>query len=107
MVEQYATVNPKRVRFSGPAGKSLITSVMIIPEIKHPFKITEVTAVKGKDISFKLEQTEHNGAPAYKVVVENLMKDKGRYSDTLSVKTDNEKLPPIKISVYGNITDPS
>ena len=39
------------------------------------------------------------------LTVENLKNEKGRYWDTIDVKTDSTIKPRITIHVFGNITD--
>jgi hypothetical protein len=42
----------------------------------------------------------------YILIVENLKKEKGRYYDMISLKTDSKIKPLIKINVYGHIVAP-
>jgi len=105
-VEKFVTITPSnRVSLNGTVGQKITSSVTIIPEPKYAFKILESHAVKGKDISFKLEEVKEENRSEYVVTVENLKKDSGRYVDTVMLKTDSKVQQEIKINVYGNITD--
>ena len=105
MVEKFVTIIPKNVILRGFVGDQLKTTVKIIPEEKYPFKIIESKAINGKNIRFKLEEHKLSKEMEYVLTVENLKKDKGRYSDNISLKTDSEIRPLIRISVNGSIRD--
>lgn len=101
-VEKFVTITPKKVSLKGIAGQSIERSVRIIPKEKYPFRILETRARSGKDIRFNLKETEGS---EYLLTVENLMKKKGRYRDTIYLKTDSKIKPEIRISVKGNISE--
>jgi len=46
-----------------------------------------------------------SGNVSYLLNIENLKQEKGRYSDMVYIKTDNHKIPEIKIYVSGNILE--
>lgn len=102
-VENIVTISPQRVRISGPAGKLLNASVNIIPEKKYPFKIIEAKAKKGEHIAVSIREEKPPEGAGYVLTVENLKKDKGRYVDTIFLKTTSKIQPTIKIPVSGNI----
>jgi len=89
----------------GLIGMVPVKTVKIIPESKYPFKIEEVHAQKGKDIRFELKPLKDQEKSGYELTVENLKKAKGRYSDTIILKTDSKIKPELKIHVYGDILD--
>ncbi len=89
----------------GDIEKQIKVLVKIIPEEKYPFKIVEAKAKNGKFIKYKLEEVIRLKGTEYLLNVENLKKEKGRYFDTIYLKTTSKMRPEIKISVYGNITD--
>ena len=82
-----------------------VSTVKIIPEAKFPFKIVEVRAQKGKDIRLELKPLKDHEQAGYELIVENLKKTKGRYSDAIIIKTDSKVKPELKIHVYGDILD--
>jgi len=104
-VEKFATIVPKRVNLRGDIEKQIKISVKIIPEEKYPFEIVEAKAKNGKFIKYKLEEVTSLKGTEYLLNVENLKREKGRYFDTIYLKTTSKIRPEIKISVYGNITD--
>jgi len=82
-----------------------VKTVKIIPEPKYPFKIEEVRAQKGKDIRLELKPLNEQEQSGYELIVENLKKTKGRYSDTIILKIDSKVKSELKIHVYGDILD--
>lgn len=99
-VNRFAKIEPKNISLSGPAEENIRASADIIPDPKYPFNIVESSAKDGKHICFKVEKKEDK----YLVTVENLLKTKGRYFDSIILKTDNPLKPEISIRVYGNIS---
>lgn len=106
LVEKFVDIKPKYIRLTGIAGQSISTLVSVIPEQKYKFKITEVNALKGSDIQFALSEKTFPEGDGYEILVENRKTDPGRYHDVLSLKTDSDIQPVIKVSIYGNISKP-
>jgi len=106
MVEKFVEIKPKYVRLVGAVGESISTLVTILPMQKHSFKITEVKAMKGRDITFSLSEKAFPEGDGYELLVKNQKTDQGRYHDVLSLITDSTIQPVIKVSVYGNIRKP-
>jgi hypothetical protein len=106
MVEKFVDIEPKYIRLSGVAGQSINTSVRIIPVKKYSFKIIGINAMKGRDIQFSLNEKTFPQGDGYELLVENRKTDQGRYHDVLSLKTDSDIQPVIKVSVHGNIKNP-
>jgi hypothetical protein len=104
-IERFVTLVPKRVSLRGYEGKPMVSTVKIIPEEKYPFKIVGSEALFGNNIRFKIEETKTSKRTEYVLTVENLKKDKGRYYDTISLKTDSKIRPLIKVRVNGYILD--
>lgn len=86
-------------------GKKIQRTVTITLEEKYPFNILGVSARDGKNINFRLENVKGSRERGYRLTVVNLKEEKGRYFDTISLKTDSEIQPLIHIRVYGNILD--
>lgn len=106
MVEKFVDIKPKYIRLTGIAGQSISTLVSVIPEQKYSFRITEVNAMKGSDIQFALSEKTFPEGDGYEILVENRKTEPGRYHDVLSLKTDSDIQPVIKVSIYGNISKP-
>jgi len=102
---QIVSVRPQHVVLNGPAGKPIKGTATIVPRDSDPFSITGAKAQSGTYIQWDLKQTEESGKKVYTLTVENLKKEKGRYHDTLFLKTDRIDLPEIRIGVSGHITD--
>jgi hypothetical protein len=61
----------------------------------------EATAKKGENIRVAVQV---DPGSAYRLIVENLKEDKGRYFDTIYLKTDSPLRPVIEIGVFGIIS---
>ena len=106
MVDKFVDIKPTYVRLIGVAGQPISTLVKVIPVQKYRFKITEVNAQKGHDIEFSLSEKSFPEGDGYEILLQNRKTDPGRYHDVLSLKTDSDIQPVIKVSVYGNIDKP-
>lgn len=106
-VGEFATIIPKRIVLRGIAGQPIKGMITIVPKEKYPFKITAVMDRDGNKIRFKHEEIQHSDSKGYLVTVENLLTHKGRYAETLIIKTDSRVRPEIAIQVFGDITDPA
>jgi len=106
MVEKFVEIRPKYIRLTGVAGERISTLVSIIPMKKYSLEIIGISAMKGRDIQFSLAEKTFPEGDGYELLVENRKKDQGRYHDVLSLKTDSDIQPAIKVSVYGNISKP-
>ena len=106
-VERFATIQPTSVNLSGPVGQPIAREVKIIPQEKYPFSVSEVKALDGKNILLKLEEVTKPPEKGYVLHIENTKKDKGRYRDTIVLKTTSKIKPELEIRVYGNIFDPN
>ena len=99
-VEKFVTIQPRNINLSGYAGDSVKALVFIIPEKKYPFKILKASAKDGSNIKFELEETELSANGAYKLKVENLKQDTGRFYDTIILETDSKIQPQLSVRVY-------
>lgn len=63
--------------------------------------------VRKKYIRYKLKEAKRSERTEYVLTVANLKKEKGRYFETIKLKTDSKIRPEIRIRVYGNILDRS
>jgi hypothetical protein len=104
-VEQFADIVPKRAVLRGFAGNPIKAEVKIIPNDKYPFAIKKAKATHTKNIAFTIAETKNSEKREYVLTVENLNKTKGRYVDTIKLKTDSKIQPEIKIYVIGDILD--
>jgi hypothetical protein len=102
---EIASIKPRRLTLKGSAREPVKGSVKIIPNAKYPFSITEVKPRDGKNIKYDLREVEESGKKIYILTVENLKKEKGRYYDTINLKTDSKYMPEIRISVSAGIGD--
>jgi len=103
-VEKFATVNPEKVFLNGPLETNLSATLEIIPEEKYPFKILETSMIYGNNIIVNLEKNPGSKSSRYLLTVKSTAKVKGRYFDSITLKTDSKLRPEIKIPVIVNIS---
>ncbi|MFO7883913.1 MAG: hypothetical protein R6U68_03745 [Desulfobacteraceae bacterium] len=80
--------------------------VKIIPEKKYPFSIINVSARNGGLLAHSLENIENNKENGYLLTVKNLKKTSGTYFDLITLTTDSDIQPEIKINVMVNLRLP-
>ena len=80
--------------------------VKIIPEKKYPFSITNVSAKNGKMLAHTLKHIENKSEKGYLLTVKNLKKTSGTYFDLITLTTDSDIQPEIKINVMANLRIP-
>jgi hypothetical protein len=100
-VEKFVTIRPQHANMRGFVGDSVKGTVTIIPEKKYPFKILNLRAKDGKYIKYQLEETKESNTFAYKLNIENLKTDAGRYYDSIILETDSKIRPQLSVRVYG------
>jgi hypothetical protein len=100
-VEKFATIRPQHISLRGFAGDPIKGQVSIIPEKKYPFKILGVRAKDGRNIKFQLDEAKNSKGQVYELKVENLREKKGRFYDTIILKTDSKVRPELNVRVYG------
>ncbi len=105
-VEKFVTLIPRRLVLRGESGKSLTGTVKIILEKKYPFTLEETEGSSGKNLRYTLRKVDSEQPEAYLLTVKNLRKKVGSYQEKINLKTDHERQPEIKISVYVNIFKP-
>ncbi len=105
-VEKFVTIAPRQVNLRGYAGDAVHGSVTITPEKKYPFKIVNSQAKDGRNIRYRLETIQTAGKPAYKLQVENVKPDSGRYYDAIILETDSKIRPRLTVRVFGFLRPP-
>lgn len=104
-VDVCATISPKFVRFSGPAGQKMIQKVTIAPNPKYPFRIKGTRQVPLNTSQFRhaLEKTP-NG---WVLTIENLWPSKGGYFGSIYLDTDSKTCQSLRVEVQGDIFFPA
>ena len=100
-VEKFVTIRPQHANMRGFVGDPIKATVTIIPGKKYPFKILNLRAKDGKYIKYQLEETKESDTTVYKLIVENLKTDAGRYYDSIILETDSKIRPELNVRVYG------
>lgn len=96
-------MKPKRVNLRGRVGEEISRQVKIVPKTDEPFSIRKVSAVRGKDIVWELEEVSDSGEKSYVLHIKNSRKKPGRYYDSIHLETESERLKRITIPVSGII----
>jgi len=102
-VETFVTIRPRQANLRGIVGDPIKGTVTIIPEKKYPFKIINSRAENGKNIKYQLEETTVSDTTAYRLNIENLKTDTGRYYDAIILETDSKIRPQLSVRVYGHL----
>jgi len=102
-VETFVTIRPRQANLRGIVGDPIKGTVTIIPEKKYPFKIINSRAENGKNIKYQLEETTVSDTTAYRLNIENLKTDAGRYYDAIILETDSKIRPQLSVRVYGHL----
>jgi len=99
------TLSQNSVFLRGTGETVLKKTVTITPQKKYPFKIVAVETKKSGNIAAKLESINSTVPTSYKLTVTNLKQNKGRYVESVTLKTDSPVRSEIKIRVYGQISE--
>jgi len=102
-VEKFARVEPEQIALNGPLGEDLSASVTLSPIKDRRFRIVESQATNGKNIRYVLEPISADGQGGYRLTVHNTQQSKGRYFDTIVLKTDHPTVREMRLRVTGNI----
>jgi hypothetical protein len=105
MVEVFAEIRPKHLRFTGKTGELLTTVVEIIPRPEYPFKIKNVYAMNGQHIRLSLADKTQTGSPVYELTVTGSRQEPGRISDVIHLETDSQIRPMLQVPVFGTIIE--
>ena len=104
-VEKFVTIEPSAARLFGKRGEAIRTTIRILPEEKHPFRIEGPTRRETRNIVYSLSELHEPGSKGYLLTVVNRRSQKGRYFEKIVLKTDNPLQPEIKIPVHGYVTE--
>ena len=93
-------IHPRHAKITGAAGSTHKVVINIVPEKKYNFKILSAKAEKGTDIKYELKDVKKDDQTVYQLTVENTVTTKGRFFDTIELKTDSEFQPEISVWVF-------
>ncbi len=102
-VKKVYTISQKRIFLRGPSGSEIVDSVTIDPEDEYRFRVLEAKLQTGRHVSLSWHAYQENNKTAYRFLVKNLKREKGRYNDSIVLRTDSPILPEIRIDIFGNI----
>ena len=98
-VDRFVNINPRMLNLRGAAGDRLQGTMIVVPEVKYPFRLTGVQPREGR-VKASFSETRQEGRAAYSILVENERTEAGSYSDTLVLKTDSPVQPQLEVRVY-------
>jgi len=75
----------------------------MVPDAQNPFKILNISVLRGTDFRYSMKETKIDGKNAYEFLIENTRTSPGRYFDQISILTDNTENNPVNIKVSGDI----
>jgi hypothetical protein len=102
-VNKFVKVKPTQVRLEGQAGTPLAVEIEILPNKDYPFTILGVQTQRKDVVGCELVEQCDTATNRCVLRVENLKTTKGRYTDTITVRTDNAVKPSFAIAVIGII----
>ena len=99
-MELLFAMQPRHAKIIGAAGTTHNVVINIVPEKKYNFNILSVKAEKGTHIKYELKDIKIDDQKRYQLTIENSVITKGRFFDTIELKTDSEFLPAISVWVF-------
>lgn len=103
-MEKIVNITPGVVRLTGSAQDEIKSTVTVVPVEKYEFSITGREVQTGKNINVDLKQLDGE-KKSWQLLVVNKRKIIGRYFDVITLKTDSDIQPLLKIRVFGNIVN--
>ena len=101
-VHAYIPLTPNRVQLRGRVGEQVQKTVHIERLKAHPFRVKAIKARDGKHLRFELKEGDA-GKDGYRLVVTNTMQQAGSYHDIITIETDSEVKPTLRIPVTARI----
>lgn len=99
------TLSKNNIKLQGRLKKTIKKTLSLSPTKENPFTVLEVTAKRGGNIRYDLEEVVKKNQVRYKLTVENIATAPGNYYDTLYLKTDSSLQPVISVVVVGKIAE--
>ncbi|NLD39176.1 MAG: DUF1573 domain-containing protein [Desulfatiglans sp.] len=97
-VDPILIIRPDVVILSGREGGELEAEVLITHDSRHPVRVVSAESKKGY-ISVRLTEAKDSNLNKYVVKVKSLKKEKGKFGDFISLKTDSTVYPSKQIRV--------
>ena len=102
-VEKFMEMRPAQARLEGQAGAPLSVEIEILQNKDYPFTILGIETKRTDSIRAEVVAPCDNATQRCILRVENLRTAKGRYAETITVRTDNRAKPSFPIPVVGII----
>lgn len=100
---KFAEIRPKHVRLEGNAGTPLTMEIEIRQNKDYPFIILDILTKRDDVIRCELVKQCSPEMNSCLLRVENLKTTRERYSDAITIRTDNVQHPNIIVPVVGII----
>lgn len=98
----FAILEPKKASLWGKKGSEIKEEILITPQNKDGFEITDIRAANGSAIEYHLEKLKDG---KFKLIIKNTRKDVGVYTDYLFLRTNSKNRNTLRVNVYGNIKE--
>jgi len=102
-VEKFMEIRPAQARLEGQAGVPLSVEIEILQNKEYPFTILGVETKRADSIRAEVVVPCDTVTQRCILRVENLRTTKGRYAETITVRTDNGARQSFPIPVVGII----
>jgi len=103
-VQNLFDVSEQAVHLDGKVGEKIVEVVTVKPVEKFGFRILSGTVKKGENLDVDFLKDDPV-ASAWKISIRNKARQAGRYYDVITLKTDSDLKPELKIRVFGNIQE--
>jgi len=105
LVDRLYTISKENIHLRGKAGTEITQVLTVVPEEESPFRILNAEMKDGRYVALSWGEYRGKNGPGYRIRVTNL-REKGRYVDTIRLKTDSDLKPEIRVKVFGNVEAP-
>ena len=103
-VEKLFEVSDQAVHLDGKIGQKIAEVVTVRPVEKFGHRILSGTVKKGENMEVAFLKDDPSES-AWKISIRNTAQQAGRYYDVITLKTDSDLKPELKIRVFGHIRD--
>ncbi len=102
-VVKFAEIHPKHVRLEGKVGTPVTMEIEILQNKDYPFVIIDILTKRDDVVRCELVKQCSPVDNSCILRVENLKTTSGRYSDAITIRTDNVQHPYLIVPVVGII----
>lgn len=101
-MDKIVSIEPRMVRLTGKTSEKIKEVIQVIPMEKYPFSIEELVVQNKKTIDATFRPSP-DATGGWQIEVVNKQNHAGRYFNMITLKTDSDFQPQMKINVFGNV----